>query len=36
LWRVRLGPFDQEGAAEKARARVVRAWPGAHIVPCGG
>ena len=36
LWRVRVGPFDREKAAEKARNRVTDAWPGAHIVPCGG
>ena len=36
LWRVRVGPFDKEKAAEKARNRVTDAWPGAHVVPCGG
>ncbi len=36
LWRVRIGPFDKEKAAEKARNRVTDAWPGAHVVPCGG
>ena len=36
LWRVRVGPFDRQGAAEKARNRVTDAWPGAHVVPCGG
>ena len=36
LWRVRVGPFDKEKAAEKARNRVTDSWPGAHIVPCGG
>jgi len=36
LWRVRVGPFDREKAAEKARNRVTDAWPGAHVVPCGG
>jgi len=36
LWRVRVGPFDKEQAAEKARNRVTDAWPGAHVVPCGG
>ncbi len=36
LWRVRVGPFDKEMAAEKARNRVTDAWPGAHVVPCGG
>jgi rare lipoprotein A len=36
LWRVRVGPFDKEKAAEKTRNRVTDAWPGAHVVPCGG
>jgi rare lipoprotein A len=36
LWRVRVGPFDKEKDAEKARNRVTDAWPGAHVVPCGG
>ncbi len=36
LWRVRVGPFEKEKAAEKARNRVTDAWPGAHVVPCGG
>jgi cell division protein FtsN len=36
LWRVRVGPFDKPKAAEKARNRVTDAWPGAHVVPCGG
>ena len=36
LWRVRVGPFDKAKAAEKARNRVTDAWPGAHVVPCGG
>lgn len=36
LWRVRIGPFDREKQAEKARDRVVDAWPGAHVIPCGG
>jgi len=36
LWRVRVGPFDKEKAAEKARNRVTDAWPGAHVIPCGG
>jgi rare lipoprotein A len=36
LWRVRVGPFDKEQLAEKARNRVTNAWPGAHVVPCGG
>jgi rare lipoprotein A len=36
LWRVRVGPFDWEQTAERARTRVIDAWPGAHIVPCGG
>jgi rare lipoprotein A len=30
LWRV------QEKQAEKARNRVTEAWPGAHVIPCGG
>ncbi len=36
LWRVRLGPFDEKQEAERTRNRVTDAWPGAHIVPCGG
>jgi len=36
LYRVRLGPFDEKQAAERARNRVTNAWPGAHVVPCGG
>jgi len=36
LWRVRVGPFEKEKAAEKARNRVTDVWPGAHVVPCGG
>jgi len=36
FYRVRLGPFDEKPAAERARNRVTDAWPGAHIVPCGG
>ncbi len=36
LWRVRLGPFVREKDAEKARNRITDAWPGAHVVPCGG
>ena len=36
LWRVRLGPFDAEGKAEKARERVTNEWPGARVVDCGG
>ena len=36
LWKVRLGPFDREKAAEKARNRVTDSWPGVHVVPCGG
>ncbi len=36
LWRVRLGPFDEKPEAERTRNRVTDAWPGAHVVPCGG
>jgi rare lipoprotein A len=36
LWRVRLGPFDDKAEAERARNRVTDAWPGSHIVSCGG
>ena len=36
LWRVRVGPFDKEKLAEKARNRITDAWPGAHVIPCGG
>ncbi len=35
LWRVRVGPFDQEKLAERARNRITDAWPGARIVACG-
>jgi cell division protein FtsN len=36
FYRVRIGPFTDEKDAERARNRVTDAWPGAHIVPCGG
>jgi rare lipoprotein A len=36
LWRVRIGPFDKEKLAEKARIRVSDAWPTARVIPCGG
>jgi rare lipoprotein A len=36
LWRVRLGPFDDDDEAERTRNRVTDAWPGCHVVPCGG
>jgi rare lipoprotein A len=36
LWRVRIGPFDKEKLAERARNRITDAWPGAHIILCGG
>jgi rare lipoprotein A len=36
LWRVRVGPFDEEKKAERSRNRVTDAWPGAHVIPCGG
>ncbi len=36
LWRVRLGPFEEEKNAERVRNRVTNAWPGAHVTPCGG
>ncbi len=36
LWRVRLGPFDDEREAERTRNRVTNDWPGAQVVPCGG
>jgi rare lipoprotein A len=36
LWRVRVGPFDEEKLAERARNRITDAWPTAHVVPCGG
>jgi cell division protein FtsN len=35
LWRVRIGPFEKEKQAEKARNRVTDTWPGAHVVSCG-
>lgn len=36
LWRVRIGPFDEEKKAERTRNRVTDAWPTARIIPCGG
>jgi len=36
LWRVRIGPFDSKSMAERTRNRVTDAWPGAHVIPCGG
>ncbi len=36
LFRVRLGPFTEAAAAERARNRVTDAWPGAHVIACGG
>jgi rare lipoprotein A len=36
LFRVRLGPFNEAAAAERARNRVIDAWPGAHVIACGG
>ena len=36
LWRVRVGPFDEEKLAERARNRITEAWPTARIIPCGG
>jgi rare lipoprotein A len=36
LWRVRVGPFDEEKLAEGARNRITDAWPGANVIPCGG
>ena len=36
LWRVRVGPFDKEKLAERARNRIADAWPTARIIPCGG
>jgi rare lipoprotein A len=36
IWRVRVGPFEKESEAERARNRITDAWPGSHIVPCGG
>ena len=36
LWRVRVGPFDQEKLAERTRNRLTDAWPTAHVIPCGG
>jgi len=35
LWRVRVGPFDEEKLAERARNRITDAWPTARIVACG-
>ncbi len=35
LWRVRVGPFDEEKLAERTRNRITDAWPGARIVACG-
>lgn len=36
FFRVRLGPFTEAAAAERARNRVTDAWPGAHVIACGG
>ncbi|MDH3813936.1 MAG: septal ring lytic transglycosylase RlpA family protein [Acidobacteriota bacterium] len=36
LWRVRVGPFDEEKQAERSRNRITDAWPTAHVIPCGG
>ncbi|MBD3870326.1 MAG: septal ring lytic transglycosylase RlpA family protein [Acidobacteria bacterium] len=36
FWRVRVGPFDEEKLAERARNRITDAWPTAHVIPCGG
>ena len=35
FWRVRVGPFDEEKSAERARNRITDAWPTARIVVCG-
>jgi rare lipoprotein A len=36
LWRVRVGPFESEKEAERARNRITDAWPGSNVIPCGG
>jgi len=36
LWRVRVGPFDKEKLAERARNRITDSWPTAQVIPCGG
>jgi rare lipoprotein A len=36
LARVRLGPFTDADAAERARGRIAADWPGAYVVACGG
>lgn len=36
LWRVRVGSLVDQHEAERARNRITDAWPGSHIVPCGG
>lgn len=36
LERVRVGPFDSDKDAQKARKRLVGQWPTARIVECGG
>jgi rare lipoprotein A len=36
LWRVRIGPFDEEKLAERARNRITDAWPTANVILCGG
>jgi rare lipoprotein A len=36
LSRVRIGPFEAREPAERARERVLPAWPEAQVVECGG
>jgi len=36
FWRVRVGPFNEEKLAERARNRIIDAWPTAHVIRCGG
>jgi rare lipoprotein A len=36
LYRVRVGPVDSEQTAEQIRRRILRDWPEAQLVICGG
>ena len=36
LTRVRVGPFEKEKNAEKAKRRLLERWPSAQVVACGG
>lgn len=36
LERIRVGPFESQAEADKARRRLVDDWPAAAVVACGG